>query len=365
MGKSFLFSPGPVMVSDDVRSALMHYDICHRSAEFEEMYAALRGKITALFEANGSYDSFIVSGSGTSANETVLSSLFDPKEQILLVRNGVFGDRLLEIVNKYKIPLVDLAFEWASPPDISRIEAALIENPGITVVATVYHETSTGLINPIREIGELCEKYSKIFFVDCVSALAGEYVNLPDEKITIATSVGGKCVGAFPGTAYVCAKKDLLESIPVARGKTVYLNIGKLYNEARDKNQTPNTPNVNLLWGLDAAISNILSEGIENRIARYKRCAAILRKGLKGLGLNLLLDDKARMSNTVTSVFLPEGVDLSAFIRDMEGAGYTVYEGKGTYQAMGMFQVANMGEIYEGDCERFLTALSTVLDGRT
>ena len=177
-------------------------------------------------------------------------------------------------------------------------------------------------------------------------------------NITFATSVGGKCLGAYPGSAYICGKKAAFETLKPEMGKSVYLNLAKHYEYAEKKNQTPNTPNVNLFWALEAALDNALADGgVEARVARYRECAGILRKGMKEMGLKLLLDDENKMANTVTSVFLPEGKNLKQFLKDMEAKGYVVYSGKGKYEEMGMFQVANMGEIYPADCQEFLKVL--------
>ncbi|MCQ4636320.1 alanine--glyoxylate aminotransferase family protein [Anaerovorax odorimutans] len=356
MSKPMLFSPGPIMVKDNVREAMMHYDICHRGAEFEELFADTVKKINRLFKADDSYQSVIVSGSGTSSNETVLSSIFNEGEEILLVRNGVFGERLQEIIEKYQIPYVDASFEWGDYPDVSKIEELIKANPKVKVVAMVCHETSTGMINPVKEVGQLCKKYDKWYFVDCVSAAAGENIDIVDFNITFATSVGGKCLGAFPGSAYICGKKEAFETLTPEMGKNVYLNLAKHYQSAVAKNQTPNTPNVNLFWALNQALTNILEEGVEHQVARYAECAGILRKGMEDMGLKLLLSE--HMANTVTSVFLPEGKNLDQFLKDMEDKGYVVYSGKGKYVEMGMFQVANMGEIYPKDCEKFLKVLA-------
>ncbi len=360
MKKPKLFSPGPVLVRDNVRQALLHYDICHRGAEFEKLFESIQGKVKKLFNADDSYYSLIVSGSGTSANETVLSSVFKGDDQVLLIKNGVFGERLEEIIRKYSVPMVEASFEWAEYPDIEKIEKLIAANPKVKVVAMVYHETSTGMINPVKEVGALCRKYNKWYFVDSVSAAGGQNIDVADNNITFTTSVGGKCVGAFPGSAYICAKEEALESITKEQGKNVYLNLAKHYAEAKKSHQTPNTPNVNLFWGLDQALSNILEEGLDRQIERYRKCAAILRAGLKELGLKMLLPEQY-MSNTVTSVFLPEGRDVHAFLNDMEDRGYVVYSGKGKYLDMGMFQIANMGEIYEEDCRVFLKVLKECL----
>jgi len=360
LSKPKLFSPGPVMVKDNVREALLHYDICHRGAEFETLFEDMQKKINTLFNADDSYYSVIISGSGTSANETVLSSVFQNGDQALLVKNGVFGERLEDILRKYEVPIVEASFEWSEYPDLAKIEELIAANPKVKVVAMVFHETSTGMINPVKEVGALCKKYNKWFYVDSVSAAAGEYIDVVENNITFTSSVGGKCVGAFPGSAYVCAKEEVLKSITKEQGKNVYLNLAKHYASAKESHQTPNTPNVTLFWALNQALTNILEEGLDQQIMRYKKCASILRTGMHDLGLKMLLPEKY-MSNTVTSVFLPEGKDLNTFLKDMEDHGYVVYSGKGKYLDMGMFQVANMGEIYEEDCKEFLKVLEACI----
>ena len=345
------------MVKDNVRWSLLHYDICHRSKEFEAMFVDTQEKINKLFNADDNYYSVIVSGSGTSANETVLSSIFKPGDAVLLIRNGVFGERLLEILTKYQVPMVEAAFDWGTYPDVNVIEKLLKENPQVKVVAMVFHETSSGMINPVPEIGRLADKYGKMYSVDCVSAAAGQNIDVAENHITFATSVGGKCVGAYPGSAYVCFKEDVAKTLTPEMGKNVYLNLARHYQKAVDCNQTPNTPNVTLFWALDKAMENILTEGLDKQIARYRECAGILRKGMKDLGLRMLLPEE-QMSNTVTSVFLPEGKDLESFLAAMEADGYTVYAGKGVFYEQNMFQVANMGEIYPEDCKKFLEVLA-------
>lgn len=359
--RSLLFSPGPVLVEEPVREAMMHYDICHRSPEFEELYANIQQKVVRLFEGDSSYYAVVVSGSGTSANETCLSSVFQPGEEALLLNNGEFGGRLYEILSKYQVPTTHLEFGWANLPDLAQVEKALRENDKIKWICMVFHETSTGMINPVHEVGELAVKYGKRFFVDCVSAAAGQHIEVVKNHIDLCTSVGGKCLGAFPGSAYVCGREELMASVTPEMGKNVYLNLGKHYQMAKKCHQTPNTPNVNLFWPLDAALDWTLEkETLDGRIARYQACAKILREGMREMGLKFLLPDE-QMSNTVTSVFLPEGKEVGPFIAKLSDRGYTVYPGKGKYLEMNMFQVANMGAIYPEDCKKFLETLKECL----
>ena len=204
----------------------------------------------------------------------------------------------------------------------------------------------------------MCQIWKK-YFVDAVSAAGGENIDVVANHIDFVTSVGGKCVGAFPGSAFICAKEALLKNITNTQCKNIYLNLYKHYHFAVTKHQTPNTPNVTLFWALNQALTNILETGLDSQIIRYQSCAAIIRKGAQKLGLKLLLDD--HMSNTVTSFFLPEENDIEQFKVAIEQAGYILYPGKGKYTDMGMFQIANMGEIFENDCRIFLDVLEEVL----
>lgn len=363
MSKPMLFSPGPVMVEECVREAQCHYDICHRSKEFEALFANIQKNILRLFRADETYFPVVVSGSGTSANETVLSSVFKNKDEaVFLISNGEFGGRLEQIIDKYGIKKIKPSFEWNEYPNLDIIEKALKENEDIKVIACVYHETSTGMINPIGEIGALAKKYNKIFYVDAVSAAAGEDINVVKQNIDIITSVAGKCLGGFPGSAYICAKEAVLADIKEEDCKNIYLNLAKHYAMAKKCCQTPNTPNVTDFFALDKALERLLDvEGLENRITRYKSNAAFLRSEFKKMGLKFLIEDENKMSNTVTSVFVPDGVDVKKFVADMEESGYVVYPGKGKYLEQGLFQVANMGTITKDDCIKFIEVLKTNL----
>ena len=357
-----LFSPGPVMVEDCVRNSLLHHEICHRGAEFMDMFQDTQEKICRMYRADSRYYSILVSGSGTAANELVLSSLFQQDETVLLISNGVFGERLEEIIDKYQIPKFKPQIEWANLPDIQEIERQLLANPSIKVVAMVYHETSTGMLNPVYDVGLLCKKHDKVFYVDAISASAGEDIDVVRQNIDIITGVAGKCLGAYPGSAYVCGRESLFQSVTETQCRNVYLSLFKHYEIAKRLLQTPNTPNVTLFWPLNVALTRLLERGLEAQVARYQACAKLIREGVKKLGLRLLLDEEC-MSSTVTSVFLPPGIEVEAFIEKLEDEyGYVIYSGKGKYLKENMFQIANMGNLTEADCERFLIALERCID---
>ena len=360
----YLFCPGPVMVSDRVRQALLHPDMCHRVPGFEKIIQNIQRNLLNVFKANDDYTILLITGSGTAANETVISSFFSPEDEVILVKNGEFGERLEELLKIHEVKTTTIQYDWGTPAEIADIENRLKENIGITTIMMVFHETSTSIINPVNQVGELAYRYGKNFIVDGVSAIGGEDVNVVRDHIDFCTLSSNKCLASLPGVGIICAKKSELEKTMKNRTRVAYLNLHRLYKMSETLHQTPNTPSVTMFLELDAALKRLLEEGLENQINRYKRCAQIIRSGVRKMGLKLLVDDQVA-SNTVTSVFLPEKIIMDEFIGKMEVKGFTLYPGKGDLKARNMFQIANMGEVNEDMCFILLKVMAETINELT
>ena len=357
-----LFAPGPVNTSDSVKSALSHSDIPHRRPVFEEYFTRNQENLHKIFKADEQFTTAIISGSGTASNETALSSIIKDSNEVLVIINGVFGERLNEILTCYKYQVQPLRFTWGHPPDLQIVGEVMSQNENIEWVCMVYHETSTGMINPVREVGKLVSNNNRKFFVDCISAIGGEDVNVLRDHIDVCTGSGNKAISGPTGISFVCAKRECIPTLEkeVPR-RNVYLNLQNHIEWADKFNQTPNTPAVTMFIGLDAALQELLEEGIENRIMRYQACAKIIREGIRSLNLQLLLPDEL-CSNTITSVFLPKGIILPDFIDEFERRGYVVYPGKGPLYEKNMFQIANMGWIHPEDCDELILILRDTIN---
>ncbi len=360
--RKLLFSPGPVITTETVKKAALSPDICHRSPMFEELYAKLRKDIVKLFKANEEeYLSVVVSGSGTASNEMILSSTVDQEDKVLLVTNGEFGNRLKDIINCYQIDLVEIKYEWGKYPDLNQIESALKNESKIKLIAVVFHETSTGMINPVGEIGKLAKRYNKLFFVDAISAVGGEDVNMVRDNIDFCTGVPNKSVAGPPGLSFACVNRSAIEQIKNVKRKNIYLNLQAHIKFAEENNQTPNTPEVVQFIMLQKALDELFEEGLENRIKRYKKLSNMIRQDIRDMGLKMLIDDESIMSNTVTSVFLPESISVTSFIDRMDREGYVLYPGKGPLLDKNMFQIANMGHLTEEDTRNMLDTIKKIL----
>ena len=360
--KKMLFTPGPVMTSDKVKAVLAHPDMGHRRPAFGQIVDRVRASLLELFKADDRYATVVVSGSGTAANETALSSIIKDSDGVLLIKNGEFGNRLHDILTCYGLTFHTLEYDWGQRPSLEQIEQVLAGNTRIQWVCMVYHETSTGLVNPVSEVGDLVQKYDRHLFVDCISAIGGEDINVVRDHIDVATGVANKAVGGMTGVSFVCAKRS---SVPVLQTevprRNIYLNLQEHLEWADSLSQTPNTPSVTMFVALEAVLRELLEEGLETRIQKYQSCARIIRDGVRKLGLRLLLVDELS-SNTVTSVFLPEGISLADFITELDRRGYIVYPGKGSFYVQNMFQIANMGQIKPEQCQQFLEVLEDTLE---
>ena len=360
MQKKYLFAPGPVLTTEKVKKAALIPDLCHRRGDFEKIYSELRQGILKIVNASEkNYTSVVLTGSGSAANECVISSVFSEDSKALVISNGEFGNRLVNFVDCYGIANTVVKFEWGEYPDISKIEDALKNDPSITHLLMVMHETSSGMINPVKEVSELTKKYKVLFHLDAVSAVGGEAIDLDGWGVDFCSGVPNKAVGGQPGASFVVVKRERMPEIKNTPVRNVYLRLQKHVELAESINQTLNTPSVVMFNTFLESVRELLDEGLENRIARYKENAEIIRKNVSDMGLEILLD-KSISANTVTSVFLPPSVPVNDFIDKMEDEGYVLYLGKGPFLEKNMFQIANMGQIFPDDCRGFVKVLEKV-----
>jgi len=173
MKRPILLNPGPVNTSPRVQQALLKGDMCHREEEIQLLLQDIRKKIVRAFAPDGGYEVALLGGSGTAAMESAVSSCLSPGKKMLIVNNGVYGARLLSMARSYCFSTVEVHSPWVDPPNLSKIDKHLSEDPSIEVVAMVHHETTTGLINPVTGLGELVHQHRRIFLVDSVSGLGG------------------------------------------------------------------------------------------------------------------------------------------------------------------------------------------------
>ena len=358
MPRIVLLNPGPVNVTDQVRQALMLPDLCHREKEFSDLMAMIRKKLLKAFDIEKEYTSVLVSGSGTAALEMAVSSSLSPGRSMLVIQNGVYGERISKICEIYQFRQRTIQLKWGEPPNLKDIENELKQNPDIEVVALVHHETTTGLLNPLEALGELARRYEKVFLVDCISSLAGDAIDFRSCPIDIAVGTANKCVQGFPGVSFVLFRKEQLKRLSKIPERSLYLNLTN-YHKAQETGGILFTPAIPAYYALDVALDELIEETVAGRIKRYSKVAQFLRTGFRDIGLEFLIPENWQ-SNCLTSLHLPKGLSYEKLHDELKANGFVIYAGQGNLSE-NIFRVANMGDITQKEFERFLQVLKPTL----
>jgi len=349
-----LLNPGPVNVTSRVRDALLRGDMCHREVEFAGLMASIRQKLLKAFDIEDAYSAVLISGSGTAALEMGVSSCLSPGKSILIIENGVYGERISQMADVYRFQKHVLTYGWGEPPCMEDVENALKKYPDIEVVALVHHETTTGLLNPIEPVGELTQQYGKKFLVDCISSLAGDALDFTTCPVDFVIGTANKCIQGLPGVAFVLFhKKDLcrLKGIPA---RSLYFNLAK-HHGAQEAGDTLFTPAIQIHYALDEALDELLDETVAGRVRRYRQAADLFRKGFSEMGLEFLIPEEAR-SNGLTALRLPDGVTYSELHGQLKKNGFIIYAGQGNFLNK-IFRIANMGDLKTEDIKTCLRIL--------
>ncbi|MBI1883826.1 MAG: alanine--glyoxylate aminotransferase family protein [Chlamydiae bacterium] len=357
----FLLNPGPVNTSLQVRKALLRGDLCHREKEFSDLLLKVRKNLLKSFGLEKDYLAVFITGSGTAALEAAMISSLNPQGKVLVLSNGVYGDRMARIAEIYQFPNRVLRVPLGEPFSLEEIEKVLAEDHKIDAVAMVHHETSTGMLNPIEKISRLKSMKGKRLILDAISSLGGEALHFKKSSIHVCVGTANKCLQGLPGVSFVLVRKDAFEEIKNFPPRTLYLDL-RTYWKEQEKGGVPFTPSVQTFYALDVALEELLREHVRGRVQRYGLYAQRLRQGFKKMGLEYFIDSSFH-SNTLTALKLPQGLTYDFLHDALKEEGFVIYAGQGSLQKK-IFRVANMGNLKMKDLERFLKCLTNVLKKR-
>lgn len=353
-----LLNPGPANTSPSVRAALLTPDLCHREPEFFALMRACRERLVRLAGGGEAFAAVLFTGSGTAAVEAVVASAVPPGRALLVVVNGVYGERILRMARAHGIPAHPLAYDPTTPAAPGDVEAALAAHPEVSHVAVVHHETTTGLLNPVEAIARVVARRGVRVLVDAMSSLFGEPLDLGTDGIDFVTASANKCLQGIPGIAFVLGRRTALAGLRDLPPRSVYLDLYRHY-AAQEADDTPFTPAIQVLHAMHQALRELEAEGVAARVARYAANARVLRAGLGALGLEILVPEGAR-SSILTTFRLPPGVSYDALHDAMKRRGYIIYAGQGDIRTFA-FRVANMGTLTPADMEAVVAAFAESL----
>lgn len=347
--RNLLLNPGPVTLSARVRDAMANGDTCHREPEFAQLTQRVLEQLKTIYDDAAAYDSVLVAGSGTCAVEAMLATMAPEKSRTLVASNGVYGERIASMLEVHGKPMVHIVGDWLSPLGLDSLERRLRDDPSITHIATVHHETTTGRLNDLDSLGRICRELDRHVLLDAVSSFGAEEIRYEDWRIEALAATSNKCLHAPPGAAFVIARRELL-SHPRTHPRSVYLDLRRYHAPQQESGYSPFTPAVNTVVALAEALDELAElGGWRARREIYRARSSHVADTLHELGISDLLE--AGASSCVLRAYrLPQHMDFKTLHDRFADEHVVVYSGQGDL-AKEIFRIACMGEITADDLE--------------
>jgi len=355
--RPILLNPGPVSLSEGVRRAVARVDLCHREPEYFELQDEVIRGLLDIYQCDpAQWAAVLISGSGTSAMEAMMVSLLPSDAHVLVLENGVYGERLSRIANIYGIRYQALRATWGEEIDLKTL-IDLLASGDFSHAAAVHHETTTGRLNPVADIASLCTEYKVQLLLDAVSSFGAESIPFEQGSLQAIAGTANKCLHGIPGLAMVMCRRDALKQGIEPRSLSLHL---PGWAEQQAKQSTPFTPPVNALLGLAQSLKELNKQGgWKSRRSRYRKLAARVAETCEELGVEPWLPAK-ESSCVLRSYHLPAGLTYDELHDGLKQQGFIIYAGQGDL-AVQLFRISTMGEISDYDLARLEQALKVVI----
>ncbi|MCH8093717.1 MAG: 2-aminoethylphosphonate--pyruvate transaminase [Chloroflexi bacterium] len=355
-----LFTPGPLTTSMTVKQAMLK-DLGSRDIEFIDLVKDIR---TRLLEIGGvgdqGYEAIIMQGSGTFTLEAVVSSSVPPDGRLLVIINGAYGRRIAQIAEIHNIRTTTLEFPENQVPDLAQIEKALETDTAITNVAVIHCETTTGLMNPVKEIGRMVQQSGARYFVDAMSSFGAVPIDLAEWGIDYLVSSANKCIEGVPGFGFALARREALMQTE-GNARSLSLDLLSQWEGLEQNGQFRFTPPTHALLAFHQALLELEAEGgVAGRAARYRANYETLIAGMRAMGFQEYLEPEDR-GYIITSFRYPThpNFDFDEFYKRLNDRGYVIYPGK--VSQADCFRIGTIGRIFESDMNDLIAALREVV----
>ncbi len=359
-----LLTPGPLTTSKPVREAMM-LDWCTWDEEYKSITEAIRDQIVQLAQARPeTYTAVLMQGSGTFAVESVIGSAIPQNGKLLIGANGAYGDRMAQIASTLGIEHVVMTESHVDPLSPAKLKRCLEEHEEITHVAFVHGETTSGMLNPLKELCEVAKLHDCTLIVDAMSTFGGIPIEVEALDIDYIVSSSNKCLQGVPGFGYVVAKRSSMERI-AGYARSLSLDLYDQWHTMETSGgKWRYTSPTHTVHALSVALKELQQEGgIEARYERYTSNHQVLVEGMKELGFMPVLPPE-QQGPIITSFHYPkvEGREFvfSTFYEGMKKEGFVIYPGKLT--EADTFRVGTIGHVFPEDMKRFIQAVSRVME---
>jgi len=360
MKDKLLFTPGPLTTSASVKAAMLR-DLGSRDFEFIAAVREIRGKLLELGGVAGrGYEAILMQGSGTFAIESVIGSTIAASGKLLVAANGAYGKRIAQIAAVLKIDHAIVSGPENRPLDPGAIARAIRHDPAITSVAVVHCETSTGIFNPIGEIGAVVDGSGRSYVVDAMSSFGAVPLNIDECKIDYLVSSANKCIEGVPGFAFVIARRAaLLATEGCAR--SLSLDLLAQWRGLESNGQFRFTPPTHAILAFRQALAELEEEGgIAARTARYQANYQTLVAGMRAMGFEEYLAPELQ-GWIITSFRYPGDpkFDFAKLYGFLNERGYAIYPG--IVSEAQCFRIGSIGRIFPDSVRELLAAIGEAM----
>lgn len=361
MNDPLLFTPGPLTTSATVKAA-MQRDLGSRDSEFIDLVARIRRQLleVAGVSTESGYEAVLMQGSGTLALEAVLSSVIPPDGRLLVLANGAYGERMLQMAERLKIDVAIERWPEDKTPDPGTVRKLLAAESQPAHVAIVHLETTTGILNPIEEIAQIVRERGCRFIVDAMSSFGGVPIDFSVLQPDYLVSSANKCLEGVPGFSYVLARREALEST-AGYARSVSLDLLAQWQGFERNGQFRFTPPTHALLALAQALEELAREGgVAGRARRYRANRQALLPGMRRLGFREYLAPELQ-SDIITSFRYPEdpAFEFAEFYHRLAAQRMVIYPGKVSHADC--FRIGTIGQIFPEQVEALVRAIELVL----
>lgn len=358
-----LLTPGPLSTSKTVRQAMLR-DWCTWDDDYNlGVVQVIRQKLVELATASqhqAEYTSVLMQGSGTFSVESVIGTVVPENGKLLVLANGAYGQRLAKIAKVLRINHVIHDSTELQPPDLDKLQSELENDRDITHVVVVHGETTTGMLNPIGEVGQIAKSHGKTFIVDAMSTFGGVPLDVHELGIDFIISSANKCIQGVPGFGFVIAKRSELEKT-AGQARSLSLDLFDQWKTMEDSHgKWRYTSPTHTVRAFAQALTELGQEGgVAVRHQRYSQNQQTLVAGMRSLGFECLLPDKWH-SPIITSFLSPNAAayNFRQFYDGLKQKGFVIYPGKVT--DLDTFRIGSIGEVYPEDVQRLIRVIAEV-----
>lgn len=359
--RKVLLNPGPATTTDSVKLAQIVPDICPREKEFVQIMKEVEAGLLKIVHADpAKYSAVLFCGSGTINMDICLNSLLPAEKKILVINNGAYSSRGAEICEYYHLPYINMKLPIDRQPDLAQVEEMLKSNPDIALVYTTHHETGTGLLNPIREIGALVHKYGGVFVVDTTSTYAMRPIDIEKENVDFLMASAQKGIMAMTGLSFIIGNTEEIEKSKNYPTRSYYCNLYMQYHFLKENGEMHFTPPVQTIYSARQALIEYFEEGELSKWERHCKVFEAIKEGLNKLGFQLFIEEGLE-SGLVAAAMYPDDAnwDFTKIHDYCYERGFTIYPGK--VEKRGMFRLCALGAITDQDIRDFFVVFEEAL----